>query len=365
MNCIVILIARRGRCKMKNYRWFMKKIFIALVALMMMSAQVFAQAGAKDKEAVKDDKQKQDEGKSLGLGFSMNYYSKYIWRGIDFYDGDGYFYPSISWEPFGTGLKFTVAAEIASSWVINGFQKKPDKYYFDDWTLSSIHKKKKQVNAYAYANQGLDFGVEYSYTFENIITLGANFWYYWYYNSKHANEMAWPQVESINVVKKWDTSYFSVGLNIGLDCVPWINPFIALYYDNYIGYKRAGDYYVQLGISHDFELLKDVITITPSLTAGYYIGPTFGYNNWYIMSLNGADFDLTSVTEGGDDFIWRQHVAPRKGVSDVVPSVTMTVTHGGFSFTSGFFWVIVPAKSWYKGGPVHKYYAQLGLAYNL
>lgn len=336
----------------------MKKLLIAVMAFMFISVQVFAQAGAKEKEK-EAAKEGTEEDSSIGLGFSMNYYSKYIWRGIDFYDGDGYFYPSISWEPFGTGLKLTVAAEIASSWVFNGFTKKPNRYYFEDWTLSTIYKKKKQVNAYAYANQGLDFGAEYSYTFEGIVTLGANFWYYWYYNSKDAREMAWQRVESINVVKKWDTSYFSVGASIGLDFVPWINPVINLYYDNYIGYKRAGDYYVQLGFSHDFEVVKDIVTITPSLTAGYYIGPTFGYNNWYIASPNGVDFDFS------DDIIWRDHVAAKKGVSDIVPSVTMEVAHGGFSFTSGFFYVIVPAKSWYKGGPIHKFYAQLGLAYNL
>ena len=206
---------------------------------------------------------------------------------------------------------------------------------------------------------GLDLSAEYSYTFENIITLGASFWYYWYYNSKEAREMAWTKIESYNIIKKWDTSYFSVGFNIGLDCVPWINPTIAVFYDNYYGYKRAGDYYVQLGFSHDFELVKDIFTITPGITAGYYYGRTYGYNNWYLASIDGTDFDVST------DFIWRQHVALKKGVSDIDLSVTSTVTKGGFTFTSAFFWVITPAKSWYKGGPVHKYYAQVGLAYNL
>jgi hypothetical protein len=341
----------------------MKKAAIGLILVMAFTTQVFAQAGAKEKDA--GAQKQEEEDKSIGLSFGIDYYSKYIWRGIDFYQGDGYFYPSISWEVFGSGLTLKAAAEISSSWVFNGFTKRPKKYYFEDydWALESLYRKKKQVNAYAYANHGLDFGAEYSYTFENIITLGANFWYYWYYNSKYAREMAWPKVESLNIVKKWDTSYFSVGANIGLDCVPWINPTIAVFYDNYVGYKRAGDYYLQLGFSHEFVLVKDVVSITPSITAGYYWGRTYGYNNWYIASLYGVDFNITPVSAGGDDLIWRQHQAPKKGVSDVVPSVTMTVTHNGFTFTSGFFYVIVPAKSWYKGGPIHKFYAQLGLAY--
>lgn len=328
----------------------MKKIMLALFAMMLFTGQVFAQGAAKENE---------EEDKSIGLSFGIDYYSKYIWRGIDFYDGDGYFYPAIYWDVFDTGLSLTVAGEISSSWVFNGFTKKPDKYYFEDWSLSWIYKKRKQVVDYAFANHGIDFGIEYSYTFENIITLGANFWYYWYYNSPYAREMAWTTIESLNMVKKWDTSYFSAGVNVGLDFVPWINPTIAVFYDNYHGYERAGDYYLQAGISHEFVLVEDVVTMTPSVTAGYYWGRTFGYNNWYLASQGGLDFDLS------DDVIWRDHVAPKKGVSDVVPSVTMTVTHGGFSFTSGFFYVIVPAKSWYKGGPLHKFYAQLGLSYSI
>jgi len=338
----------------------MKNICIGIALAAALTTPAFAQDRANGNEAVKETAQKRDEDNPIGLGFSINYYSKYIWRGIDFYKGDGYFYPSISWEMFGSGPKLTAAAEIASSWVFNGFRPKPQTYNFDFEGTPS--KRKKDINNYAYANQGLDFAAEYSHTFEKIITIGASFWYYWYYNSKYATEMAWPKYESLNLVRKWDTSYFSAGINIGLDCVPWINPTVAVFYDNYVGYHRAGDYYIQLGFKHDFELVRDILKITPGVTAGYYYGRTYGYNNWYIASPGGADFDLGSATT---DFIWRNHFAPKKGVSDVDLSVAMTATRGGFSFTSAFFWVITPAKSWYKGGPVHKYYAQVGIAYNL
>ena len=71
------------------------------------------------------------------------------------------------------------------------------------------------------------------------------------------------------------------------------------------------------------------MTITPGITAGYYYGRTFGYNNWYLADPNGTIGDLT------DDIIWRQHVAIKKGVSDVVPSVTLSVTKDGWYFTVG------------------------------
>lgn len=336
----------------------MKRMLLLITALLIVSAPVFAQEAEKEGPG----------GNGIGLGFSINYYSKYIWRGIDFYQGDGYIFPSVSWEPFSSGFKITVAAEIASSWMFNGFTKKPGNYHTrseDYFQTFSLYRKKRQFNNYAYANMGMDFGVEYSHTFENIITLGANVWYYWYYNSKGAREMAWPAVDSFNKVKKWDTSYLSAAINIGLDCVPWVNPKIAVYYDYYTGYKRGGDYYVQLGFSHDFEIVKDVVSVTPAVTAGYYIGRTYGYNNYFIASLGGPDLSLIPIDEGGDDFIMRQHVRPKKGVSDIDPSVTLTVTKGGLTFTSGFYWVITPSRSWQFGGPVHKYYTQVGIAYNL
>ena len=55
--------------------------------------------------------------------------------------------------------------------------------------------------------------------------------------------------------------------------MPWINPTINAYYDNYYGYRRAGDYYVQLGFNHEFAIVKDLVTITPAITGGYYYGP--------------------------------------------------------------------------------------------
>ena len=202
----------------------MRKLLLALIAVFAVSGLLLAQNAdakkepVKGKEAVaketakgKDTAEKDKEGSKeeesgIGLNFSINYYSKYIWRGIDFYDGDGYFYPAISWEIFGSGLTITAAAEVASSWVFNGFQVKPQKYYMD--LAGTIYKKQIKMNHYAYANQGLDVGAEYSHTFENIITLGASFWYYWYYNSKHANEMAWPVVESLNIRKKMGHQLF-------------------------------------------------------------------------------------------------------------------------------------------------------------
>ena len=42
----------------------MKKIIIGIVILMALTAQAFAQAGAKGKEAVKDDAVKQEEEKT-------------------------------------------------------------------------------------------------------------------------------------------------------------------------------------------------------------------------------------------------------------------------------------------------------------
>ena len=39
------------------------------------------------------------------------------------------------------------------------------------------------------------------------------------------------------------------------------------------GSKRGGDYYVHMGISHPFELTKEVV-LTPGIIAGYYYNTT-------------------------------------------------------------------------------------------
>jgi hypothetical protein len=341
----------------------MRRIILLLFVMTLTAPRIFAQEGAQEK-GPKEEKTESSAESAVGLDFSLSYYSKYIWRGWDVYQGDGYFYPSVAWYIFNSGFSVAVGAEVPSSWVFNGFAPVKKKYYLNDMDFyGGFHKKKKKMNNYAYANMGLDFSAGYSHTFKGIMTVSAGFWYVWYYNSKDARETAWPKVESLNIVEKIDVSYFSVGGTIGLDCVPWINPQVSAYYDNYPGYRRAGDYYLKLGFSHKFDLVKDIVALTPSITAGYYWGRTWGYNNYYLASLNGFDCTVTPVSAGGDDFLWRKHEAPRKGVSDIVPSVTMTVTKNSFYFTPGFFWVIVPAKSWYKGYEVHRYYVQLVAGY--
>jgi hypothetical protein len=343
----------------------MKKIALLLIMMALAAPMLHAQQGVNENDA-KIENNETGAKDSAGLDFSLSYYSKYIWRGWDVYQGDGYFYPAVVWSIFKSGFNIAVGAEVPASWVFNGFAPLKKKYYLNDMDFSGgFHTKKKKINNYAYANMGLDFSAGYNHTFDGILTFGAGIWYVWYYNSKEAREMAWLKIESLNVVEKIDVSYFSVGASVILDCVPWINPKIAAFYDNYPGYRRAGDYYLLLGINHVFELVKDTVSITPSLTAGYYWGRTWGYDNYYVASLNGFDCDLTPVSAGGDDFLWRQHAAPRKGVSDIVPSVTLTVSKGGFYVIPGFFWVIVPARSWHKGYDVHRYYAQVCVGYSL
>ena len=99
----------------------MKKLLLALIAVLAISGYLFAQNAGGKKEAVKgkevaakEKEEAAEEDSSIGLDFSINYYTKYIWRGIDFYDGDGYFYPAIAWEIFGSGLTLSVGAEMAS-----------------------------------------------------------------------------------------------------------------------------------------------------------------------------------------------------------------------------------------------------------
>ena len=83
-------------------------------------------SGAAVAQEKKDGSEKKAE--PIGLSFGIDYYSNYLWRGTKFFNGDGAFIPKVAWNVLGSGLVLSVAGEISSSWVFNGFSKKPGKY---------------------------------------------------------------------------------------------------------------------------------------------------------------------------------------------------------------------------------------------
>lgn len=340
------------------------KRFLSTITIMLLTITVLA---AEEKKAEAEKK-----ADPIGVSFGIDYYSNYLWRGTEFFNGDGAFYPKASWTVFGTGLVLSVASEIASSWVFNGWWKKPGEYSYRIDSAGNITRKKLNFNHTAYATQSLDFGVDYSYTFNNAVTLGVSAWYWWYFNSRYAREYARPQVDGLNRVSYVDISFLTTAVSIGLPIVPYINPTVSLTHDYYTGLKKGGDFYAQLGISHPFELTKE-FTVTPGITAGYYYSRSVRLTHYNAMvDPSAGALDTTpslgysgptrTITMGG---IKQVHVPVKKGISDITPNIVLTFTKGPISLRGGFYWCIVPAKSWYNGGQIHRLYANLGATCSL
>ena len=228
----------------------MKKMLVVITMITILTGAAMAQEK-------KDDSEKQ--GEPIGLSFGIDYYSNYLWRGTKFFSGDGAFIPKVAWNVFGSGLVLSVAGEISSSWVFNGFSKKPGKYDYRIDSSGGITRRQLNFNHAAYASQSMDFGADYSYTIKDAVTIGVGAWYWWYFNSRNAREYARPQVDGLNRVSYVDISFLTTTVTIGLPVVPYINPTVSLTHDYYTGLKRGGDYYVTLGFNHPFEMTKEVV----------------------------------------------------------------------------------------------------------
>lgn len=341
----------------------MKKLMITIAMLAFLSGAVMAQEKKEDPEKKSDP---------IGLSFGTDYYSNYLWRGTKFFDGDGAFIPKLAWNAFNSGLVFTAAMELSSSWVLNGFSEKPGKYDYSIDSSGKLVRESDKYNKFAYATQSLDFGVDYSYTFNDAVTVGAGVWYWWYFNSRHASEYAHPRIDGLGMKSHVDISFVTTTVFIGLPIVPFVNPILSVTHDYYTALRKGGDYYVQMGLNHPFELTKEV-ALMPALTVGYYYNKTAESTRYTLMvDPETMDLDRTAsisysggtrtVTLGG---IKKERTPVKKGFSDITPSLSLTFTKGPVSLNGGFYWCYVPARTWQNNAEVHRFYAKLGASCSL
>lgn len=266
----------------------MKKTGIIALFLLLFAGALYAA----DEPAA----QAESEDTGFGLSWSVDYYSTYLFRGTYFYgngkDGsNGAFYPAFSWEIFGSGLSLGIAAEISDQWVVDG------------------------VKGQGFNNQSADFGLDYSHTFGELVTLDLGAWYWWYYNTKDAIGDDW--------------SMITVQAKVSFDVI--LQPFICVCYDMYPFVSEFKDFYVQVGIGHDFELHK-YVTLNLGLSGGFY-----HYKSSDIM-----------------------------GISDVQGTIGTTVEYKGASFYGSFNLVVVPFNNFItKGDDRVRYFANLGASYSL
>ncbi|PKL38975.1 MAG: hypothetical protein CVV44_08890 [Spirochaetae bacterium HGW-Spirochaetae-1] len=260
----------------------MKKSINSLI-LIMCAAVLIAASEVRAQDAAED---------SAGLGISagVEYMSDYLWRGGYWYGGDGAFFPSLSYNVLDTGLSLGVSAELSDAWMFDG------RDFYNGTNVRDLH--------------ATDFGADYSYTFGDAVTVGAGLWYYLLWNN--------------------DYSFLSGYVSATIDMLP-LSPTVTYTHDYYTESGDASDFYIQLGVSHGFELMKDA-SLDLGAVAGYY----------YADSTN------------------------QKGISDIDFSTALTVTKGIISYSAGFHYVIVPSKDFYYGTDgakdINRFYATFGVS---
>lgn len=229
-----------------------------------------------------------EEDKGIGLTVDMSYTSDYLWRGTDWYSGDGAFFPALSYDVMGSGLTVSVAAELSEDYIFDGTDTSKDL-------------------------QATDFGLDYSYSIGESVTLSAGIWYF----------------------LLWDTdlSFITFTGSVALDFLP-LTPTITYNHDYYTGTEDGKDFYITLGLSHSFELMKDVALDLGGSMGYYYADSTDQY-----------------------------------GISDIDLSAGLSVTKGILTYSGGFHYVISPSDDFNKASvsasgdkDISKFYATFGVS---
>ena len=227
----------------------------------------------------------------IGLSAGIDYMSNYLWRGTEWYGGDGAFFPSVGYAIPGTGLSLGVSAELSEDYIFEG-----DTVTYGTTDVKDIH--------------ATDFGADYSYTFGEMVTVGASAWYY----------LMW----------KSSLSFLCMSLSVALDFLP-LTPTLTYSHDIYTDSGDAKDFYIQLGIGHSFALAEGA-SLDLGAVAGYYYA------------------ESTS----------------QKGVSDIDLSAGLSVERGIVTYSGGFHCVIVPGEDYRNNSrgvkDVTRFYGTFGVS---
>jgi hypothetical protein len=307
---------------------------VVFILTNVITSAIYAEEAEKEKEFI-------------GITFGIDYHSMYLWRGTYLFSEDGAVLPYIRWDIFDTGLSLMVFSELSMSWFINGFQKIPDEYYLDRST-GALTKKKLKNNQSAYSLHSLAVVAAYSYTIKKAVSLGTSYVYMWHYNAPGSYQLGKTRIDGVSF-SAVNNNYFCGTVTIGFPIVPFINPEISITVDWYPAMRVGGDFYPAISFRKDFELTKN-FKLHLGISGGYF---------YYHSGKDSYLYITTSQTIGV------KRTSAKKGFSDITPKVSLTFTQGGLTINAGFNWVIVPAKSWYKGDNVHRYFANLGIAYKI
>lgn len=259
----------------------------------------------------------QGEERGIGLSAGVDYFSNYFWRGVDFYgENRGVFFPFVNLNLGQTGLSLGYLGEYSSEVAGDGATDTEKLWY------------------------GADFGLNFSYTIAEAVTIGAKVWYYWYYNSADQNK-------KINA-NNHDESFATGTVSLAVDALP-LTPTIIYnhdyYIDDYEGTRETGeDFYVQFQLSHAFRLTPQAAL---KLTAG-------------IAYYNQATAELESNPES----------KKKKGISDILAAADLSVTAGGVTIHGCLNYAYVPDEDWYRDATTgipnkHHWWSGFGASYAL
>ncbi len=294
----------------------MKKLITLIMAVMLTATAINAQE-KKDAEAKKP----------AGITFGLNYYSNYLWRGVNWFDGDGAFAPFISYDIAGTGLLLTVTGELSASPV-----------------STQQAGRNSNPNIFSFSRQGVDFALDYAIPLAKIAALKLNVTYFLYPVSKdylgaNYNDMG---NNSAYATVGWDQSDLALTAGIYFEGIP-LKPYVSYTHDFFLGNSRFRytDFYIKIGVAQDFELAKDL-----SFTIGAYMGlfnnPSFNYTR--AEAVKGAQF----------------------GISELAVSSALAYKISGLTFTLAFTYVNSPYPEKFEASvrDTNRYFATFGTSYS-
>ena len=311
----------------------MKSICKLIVAALLF-AMIFA---------ITELKAQDSQDSKIGLTVGMDYVSNYLYRGENFYlnaQNSGMIAPYVSYDVFKTGLSLGIKGEVAEQW------------FWDERDEFQNTTSFKMMNS-------INFNVNYMYELKKTMSLNIGGWYYSY-----------QRVHFINTTSGYDPSYFDIYFSAQIDALPLTPKLIVTYSyfkdDDYArgaaqvgntniwvwgnGPGKNGDWYIQFGLGHSFELFYKTYFDLEAMV-GFYDKNSSGF-----CSLMGAT-ELTP-TNSAD-------------ISEIDLSAGFSTTAGKLTLSTSFHYVIVPGTqykyalsnySYTLTQDIHRFYAKFGVS---
>lgn len=204
--------------KAKEVKIKMKKVFALM--LILLPAASFSQK-------IEQEVNFSETGRA-GINAKIDYFSSYIYRGQYYFNGDAAFVPSANIRLWSSNFFIGIMGEFTQEYI--GDRKKTDDNF---------------------AKQTADSGINYIKRLGRKVTINANIWYWWFFNSK--KELG------------YDMSYASANVTLQfLQSIPF-NPFISYTHEYRVDKKscknqsNSMDFYVKAGMEYNYSISAQTV----------------------------------------------------------------------------------------------------------